>query len=250
MEFLKPLFRLFPFDRLGLVNDQDRISLGNNVNGPAGAELVQFHVNPSGIFAFGVKRLGIDDHYMDGTIRRKAVHLSQLGRIIDEETDFFPVLFSKMPLRHLERLIHAFTDGDAGDYNDKLAPAICPVQFIHGFDISIGFTHAGLHLNRQVIPIPTAFQLIRRGNLVRTLDFLQLFQYHPVVQLRDDPVVAPAGIILFLIHPDLKRAPPFVHHVRRRQVGLPRKHVCDRFCSIVLKFLMLILNPHGITSFR
>ena len=40
--------------------------------------------------------------------------------------------------RDLERFVHAFTDGDAGDHDDELGPAVALVQLEHRLDVAVG----------------------------------------------------------------------------------------------------------------
>ena len=67
---------------------------------------------------------------------------------VDEVADFLSVFLGKMFLCHLEGLIDAFADGNAGDYDDEFAPTIGAVQFVHCLYIGICFAHSGLHFDR------------------------------------------------------------------------------------------------------
>ena len=147
-----------------------------------------------------------------------------------------------MFLCHLEGLIDALTDGNAGDHDNELAPAIGAVQLIHGFDVGICLADAGLHLYGQVIAIGTSFQFGRRGDLIGTLDFLQMLQDQLVTQLRNNTLVAPAGEITLFIYTDLPIAA--VHHIRRSQVRLAGKDIYHSFRCVSLEFLMFVLNFH------
>lgn len=110
VELFHPLFGLLALHRLRFINNQDRVRLCNNVNGPTGTELVQLHINTAGLFAFGIERLRIDDHDIDGTIRGKAVNFRQLCGVVDKEADLLAVLFCKVILCDLKRFIHTLTD--------------------------------------------------------------------------------------------------------------------------------------------
>ena len=74
----EPLLRLLALYGLRLVNNENRVRLGNDVNRSAAAKLIQLHINPASIFASGIERLGIDDHHIDGTVRGESVNLCKL----------------------------------------------------------------------------------------------------------------------------------------------------------------------------
>ena len=251
-KFFKPFLRLFSFDRLRLVNDQNRVCLCDNVDWAAGTELVQLHVNTPRVLTLGIERLRVDNHDIDGTVRRKAVNFRELGRIVDEEPDLLAVFLCKMLLRHLKGLINTLADSNARHDHDEFAPAVVLVQLIHGLDVGIGLADAGFHLNGQII---TTFQLVRWLDLIGTLHLLQMFQNQLVGKLRHDAFVAPAGEVggsiinfrfiriryiyafnlLFFYNGTL------VHHICGREVRLSGKDVNDCFCRIRLKFLMFEL---------
>ena len=177
-EFLQTFLGLLAFNGLRFVNNQNRVGLGNNINRAARTELVQFHVNSSGIFALSVECLGIDNHDIDGIIRCKAVNLCQLGRVIDKESDFLAVFFRKMLLGHLKGLIHALTYCDTWYNNDELTPAISTVKLIHCFNVCICFTNTGFHFDSQ---IKFAFQFHGWLNLIRSLYCIDMFQNQSII---------------------------------------------------------------------
>ena len=237
-KLFQPFLCLRSFDRLRLVNNKDRICFGDNVNGAAGTELVQLHINAASVFPFGVERLRIDDHHVDGTIRSKAVDLGQLRGIIDKEANLLSVFLGKMLLRHLKGLIHALADGDTRHHDDELAPAVVLVQFVHGLDVSISFADARLHFDGQVV---VSFQLFRRLDLICPLHLLQMFQNDFVGKFRHDTLVAPAGKIFF-VRNRLLIPSASVHEISGREVWLPCKHVHDGFGGVCLEFLVLELK--------
>ena len=245
VELFHPLFGLLALHRLRFINNQNRVRLCNNVNGPTGTELVQLHINTAGIFAFGIERLRIDDHDIDGTIRGKAVDFRQLCGVVDKEADLLAVLFCKVILCDLKRFIHTLTDGNTGHDHDKLTPAVMLVQLIHGLDIGVGFADTCFHLNGKVI---VSLQLLGRLNLVGALDFLQVLQTHTVVQLWYNMFIAPACEACF--HISLVNAPAVVDAVICGQVGLARKDVHHGFCGICLKFLVFELKFHLLFSLK
>ena len=245
-KFFKPFLRLFSFDRLRLVDNQNRVRFCNNINRATGTELVQLHVNTPRVLTLGIERLIIDNHDIDGTVRRKAVNFRELGGIIDKEPDLLAVFLREMLLCHLKGLINALADSNARHDHDELAPTVVLVQLIHGLDVGIGLADAGLHLNRQII---TTFQLVRWLYLIGALHLLQMFQNQLVGKLRHDAFVAPAGRFLFFFYGYLRRFHTVrlyflvasVYHIGRREVRLPGKDVNDCFCRIRLKFLMFEL---------
>ena len=245
VEGSQPFFRLLSLYALRLVDDQNGIRLGDDVNRTAGAKLIEFHINAPRVFAAGIEGLRIDNHDVDRAVRSKAVDLRKLGRIVDKETDLLPVLRGEMVLRHLKRFVYAFADGDARHYDDKLTPTIVLVQLVHGLDIRIGLAYACFHLNGQIeLAGLRRFNFFRRFNLIRPLDLSQTFQNHRVGKLRHDGLVAPAHKLILVQKGRLIVGAP-VHHVRRREIGLSSKNVYDGFRRICLKFLMFKLQPHS-----
>ena len=86
---------------------------------------------------------------MDTIILRKTVNFGKLLGIIDKVLHALTILRSKV-LRHaFKTLVHAFTDGNAGHYDDELRPPIEAVQFKHRLDIGIGLTCTRFHFNRK-----------------------------------------------------------------------------------------------------
>ena len=66
-ELFQALLGLFTFHALRLIDDQNGICFGNDVDGLAATEGVQLFVNDSLVFA-GIERLHIDDHDIDSTV--------------------------------------------------------------------------------------------------------------------------------------------------------------------------------------
>ena len=194
MELFESLLGLSSFNRLRFVNNQNRICLGDNINRSARTELVQFHINSTSIFAFGIECLRIDYHYIDGTVRCKTVNLGKLSRVVDEETNLLTILFCKVFLCHLEGLVDTFTDGNGRNNNDKFTPTVVLVQFIHRFDVGVCFTDTSLHFHGKV---ETTFQFRRRCNQVCSLNLLNLFQNQTVIEFRDKFRIRPTCEVLF-----------------------------------------------------
>ena len=114
---------------------------------------------------------------------------------------------------------HALPDGDAGDHDDELAPAVPPVQLEHGLDIDVGFPRARLHLHVQgagpqgggeggrlveVLPrlhpveVGQQLGLVQREDGVGVPQSVRLVQQRVMLQAlldRQIPAVRPAGPI-------------------------------------------------------
>src|SRR5690606_16928669 len=87
------------------------------------------------------------------------------------------VLFKEMFPRDLERLIHAFTNGDGRHHDNELGEAVAPVQFEHRLDVAISFPRSRLHLDVQVDRRGLAWHQRRRlGQAVPTLDSANVLQ--------------------------------------------------------------------------
>ncbi len=238
-KLFQPFFCLLALDRLRLVDNQNWVRFCNNINRAAGTELVQLHVNAPRVLTLGIKRLRVDNHDVDGAIRRKAVNFCELGGIIDKEPDFLAVFLCEMILRHLKGLINALADGDARHDHDELAPTVMLVQLIHRLDVGIGLADARLHFNRQVV---ASFQLFGRLDLIGTLHLLQMFQNQLVGKLRHNALIAPTGEVRIVLQANLIVSITAVHHIGRCEVRLSGENVNNCFCCIRLKFLMFELQ--------
>ena len=120
----------------GLVDDENGVGFCNNVDGLAAAEGVQLLIDNALVLA-GVERLHIDDHDVDGAVRRETVNLRQTVGVIDKEPYLLAVLVGKVLLRGLQRLVDALADGHRRHNDDVLAPAVTLVQLVHGLDVCI-----------------------------------------------------------------------------------------------------------------
>ena len=74
----------------------------------------------------------------------------QLLGVVDEEARLLLIALQKMLGGNLQRLGHAFADGNAGYDDDELAPAVLLVQLEDGFDVAVGLARAGLHLDVEI----------------------------------------------------------------------------------------------------
>ena len=127
VEFRELLGGRLALHLLRFIQDQDRTVFPDDIDGPAGLELIQLQINAPGIFAASIERLHVDDHHIDAGVRGKALQIMELLRVIDEVTDALAVLLQKMLGHDLERLQDAFANGDARHHNDELAPAIVSI---------------------------------------------------------------------------------------------------------------------------
>ena len=238
-ELFQPLFCLHTFDRLRLINNEDRICFGDDVDRFAGAELVQLHINAPRVLTFGVERLRIDDHHIDGTVGGKAVDFRQLRGIVDEEADLLSVFLGKMFLRHLKGLVHSLSDRYTRYNDNKLAPSVMLVQLVHCLDICVRLAYPGLHLYGQVV---MSFQLLGRLDLICPLHLLQVFQNDFVRKFGHDMLIAPTGEVVVFSNGLLPKSRPLVHHIGRRKIRLTREHVHHGFRRVRLELLMLELK--------
>ena len=149
-----------------------------------------------------------------------------------------------MLLRGLQRLVDALADGHRRHNDDVLAPAVTLVQLVHGLDVCIGLTGAGLHLNGQVHA--GAGQLVRGPQAVPPLDSAEIIQYPAVGHFRDERLVAEAHFAVF--HGELlPRRIAQIAAIGHRAVGLAVEHVADRRGGLCLKGLVFELKLHQIT---
>ena len=100
----------------------------------------------------------------------------QVGAVINEETRLFAVILHKMVGGDLKRLFHALTDRNGGNDHNKLTPAVLLVQLEHRFDVDIGFTGAGFHLNVQAAAPHVVYQLRRELDVVLALQRVNVLQ--------------------------------------------------------------------------
>jgi hypothetical protein len=56
------------FDLLRLVDDEDRSVGSDDIDGPAGLEVVEHFVDPTGVLAGGIERLDVDDHHLHACV--------------------------------------------------------------------------------------------------------------------------------------------------------------------------------------
>ena len=222
------------------VNNEDRIGLGNNINGFSAAEFIQFHINTAGISTFGIESLTIDDHTVYGTILSKVRNIRQLAGIVDKEPYLFPVFIIEMVLRDLERLIDPFSDGNAGNYNDKFAPSVKFIQLVNGFDIGVGFTDTRFHFDSEIDS--GTDQRIGRLYLLIPLHFLNTGKHYFRSKITSQEFVGKTTFFKKFSLPIDGFAG--INHIRVRSERLTGKNIANRPCCIRLKFLMFELEFH------
>ncbi len=246
-EFPQPRFGLLALDRLWLVDNQHRIGLGNHVDGTAGTEFVEPHIDSSRVLAFGVERLRIDNHNADSTVRRKVVNFGKLRGIVDECGDFLAVFLGEMLLRHHEGFIDAFTDCHARHNHNEFRPAVMLVQFKNGFDIGIGLADAGFHFDGEIVAPAGHFQFIGRLQAIGTLNVLQLFENLFIGQFGNNRGIAPAGEF-HIPERSLRGLISTVNQIRIGHIRLSRKHIDNRLCRVRLELLIFILDLQDCSS--
>ena len=242
-KLFQALLCLFTFHALRLIDDQNGICFGNDVDGLAAAEGVQLFVNDSLVFA-GIERLHIDDHDIDGTVRGKAVHLGEPVRGVDKKADFLAVFPGKVFLGGLKGFVDAFPDSNRRHHDDELAPAVALIQLVHGLDVCIGFSGAGFHLNGQIDARPC--QSFRGFETITPLDCLQVFQDMGVGQLRYQGMIAEAVVAHIQICLDIGHIAQ-VQAIGGGTVRLAVEHITDCRGSLCLEGLMFELEFHQIT---
>ena len=243
MELLQPFLGLLALDRLRLVDYQYRIGTGDDVDGATAAELVQLHVDAAGVRAFGVERLTVDDHAVDGAVLREVRDVGEFGGVVDEEPDRLAVLGLEVLLRDLERFIDALADGDAGDDDDELAPAVELVQLVNGLYVCIGLADAGLHLDGQVDA--GTDKLLGGLDLLVALHFGDARKHDLRGERVDQRLV---GEPLDIDQGSLTvGALAGIDDVGAAGQRLPGENVADRARRVFLKFLMLELEFHRLS---
>ena len=140
---------------LGFVQNDDGAVCGNDINGSTGAEFIALGIDDSGFLTLAVflqrrsKSLRVDNHHIDAGTGREIVQLVQIGTVVDKEPGLLAVMLHEVIGSNLKGFLDAFTDGNTGHHNDKLAPAVALVQLEHGLDVHIGLAGTGFHLNIQ-----------------------------------------------------------------------------------------------------
>ena len=165
---------------LRLVQNQNRTVGLNDINRSAGPKFITFGIDDSRFLALAIllqrgrKRLGIDNHDIDPGTLGEIIQLVQIGAVINEEPCLFAVVFHKVVCGNLKGFFDSLPDCNGRHHHNKLAPAVLLVQLEHGFDIHIGFTGTGFHLDIQAATSQLLHQLRGEFDVVLTLDFLDI----------------------------------------------------------------------------
>ena len=150
VELRQLLCRGLALHLLRLIQNHDGAVLFDDVDRTARLKIIQLQIDAPGILAAGIERLHVDDHHVDSGIRRKALQIVKLLRVIDEVAGLLAVALQKVLRHDLEGLQHAFADGNARHHHDELAPPVVPVQFEHRLDVAVCLACARLHLDIEV----------------------------------------------------------------------------------------------------
>ena len=161
---------------LRLIQDNDRAVCFNYVDWSAAAEIIQLCADTSCIFTTGIECLNIDDHDVDISALAIVIDIRQILGVVNEETRLLAIILHEVLLHGFKALLDAFTDCNAWNYYDKLAPAIQLIQFKHGFDVNIGFTSTGFHFHiKRAYTQSSRFQRIGELNIIACLDTADIF---------------------------------------------------------------------------
>ena len=95
----------------------------------------------------------------------------ELLGVVNKEPGLLAVTLGEVIGRDLQRLIDPLANGDTRDHHDELGPAVALVHLEDGFDVAVGLTGAGLHLNVQIdVATGTFHQRVRHGQVLPSLD--------------------------------------------------------------------------------
>ena len=244
-------FRVFfAFHFLGLIQNQNRAVLADDINGPAGLKIVQFLVNTAVILACCVECLDIDDHDMDARTGRKTFQLMKLLGVVNKRSDFFSVDLGEVFGGDLKGLGDPFPNGDAGHHDNELGPSIPLVHFENGLDIAIGLSRAGFHFHVQVdFATGAGDQVLGQGQILAPLDVLNVFQQLQVSQLNVCVFKSRQIRDLLLGLDNLVFRPSRIDTISNtREVQLTGKTVHNRFHGLGLKGLDLEFQLHDGSS--
>ena len=169
---------------LRLVHDDNRPVGGNHVDWTTGTERVLPAVDdpavlvPAAFLERGGEGLGIDDHHIDAAVACKLIQIVEIAAVVYEIAGFFAVLLHEVLFQHGKALVDSFTDGNAGHYDDELAPSVQLVEFEHGFDIDVSLPSTSLHLDIQT----ACSHAIRPDNVAGHWDIRSGLYFPDIVQ--------------------------------------------------------------------
>ena len=176
IEVLKSFLRDLTAHFLRFVQNDNRSVRLDNINRAAGTELITLGIDNTSFLALAVlfqrggKRLRIDNHDINAGAGGEVVQLVQVGAVVDEEASLLAILLHEMVGGNLESLIDALTNCNTRHDHNELAPPVKLVQLKHGLDVDIGFTRTGLHLYVERAASDITDELVRKFNIVFTLN--------------------------------------------------------------------------------
>ena len=169
---------------LWLIQDNDRTVCLDNVDWSAAAEIIQLCTDTPCIFTTGIECLNIDDHDVDICTLAVIIDIRQILGVIHEETRLLAIILHEVLLHGFKALLDAFTNRNAWNYYDELAPTIQLIQFKHSLDVNIGFTGTGFHFNiKRAYTQSSGFQRIGEFNIIASLDTVNIIQKLTIIEL-------------------------------------------------------------------
>ena len=164
---------------LRLINDNDRVCVLDVADG-------RFSVEPVLLLIDDILRLAesvnIDNHDLNIAAGGEKAHIGQLGRVVNEiAAGCVVVKGGKMLLGDLQRLIHALSDGNRRDHDDKLGKTVLLMQLKNRLGVNVGLARSCLHLNGELI----SHQVIRLGQIVPLLNRPHIGQQRLSADMQD-----------------------------------------------------------------
>ena len=132
----------------------------------------------------------------------------------------------KVTLCYLKRLVHALTDGNRGNHNDKFGEPATLVQFKNGFRVDVSLASSGLHFHAK----PHLIHIISQGQIASLLHSMHVFAQRIFI---DKQRVPNAEIILQQVHLSV-----LLHSECTLALILTGKQVDHSIDRISLKFLI------------
>ena len=81
-----------------------------------------------------------------------------------------------MVFKHIEALVHAFTNSDGRNNYDELVPAVALVELEHGLDVDVGLSGTCLHLDVKAEFAKVADEFGGLLDILRILNLLDVVQ--------------------------------------------------------------------------
>lgn len=109
---------------LWLIQDNDRAVCFDYINRSAASEIIQLCTDTPCIFTAGIECLNIDDHDVDIRALAVIIDIRQILGVIHEETSLLAIILHEVLLHGFKALLDAFTNRNAWNHYDELAPAV------------------------------------------------------------------------------------------------------------------------------